>query len=46
MIKGKNIVIVGIQSWDIPIGSNLKHCNRTQNNNVIYVNVPLDRKII
>ncbi|MFT4646358.1 MAG: teichuronic acid biosynthesis glycosyltransferase TuaH, partial [Planctomycetota bacterium] len=25
MIKGKNIVIVGMQSWDISIGSNCKN---------------------
>lgn len=46
MIKGKNIVIIGIQSWDIPIGSNCKNIatELAKNNNVIYVNVPLDRK--
>jgi hypothetical protein len=30
MIKGKNIVIVGIQSWDIPIGSS--NCKTLQQN--------------
>jgi len=46
MIKGKNIVIVGIQSWDILIGSNCKNIatELSKNNKVIYVNVPLDRK--
>ncbi|MGK0446486.1 MAG: glycosyltransferase involved in cell wall biosynthesis [Polaribacter sp.] len=46
MIKGKNIVVVGIQSWDIPIGSNCKNIatELAKSNNVIYVNVPLDRK--
>jgi teichuronic acid biosynthesis glycosyltransferase TuaH len=46
MIKGKHIVIVGLQSWDIPIGSNCKNIatELAKNNNVIYVNVPLDRK--
>ena len=46
MLVDKNIVIVGIQSWDIPIGSNCKDIARelAKNNNVIYVNVCLDRK--
>lgn len=46
MIKGKNIVIVGTQSWDISIGSNCKNIATefAKNNQVIYVNVPLDRK--
>lgn len=46
MIKGKEIVVVGIQSWDIPIGSNCKNIAKelAKNNRVIYVNVPLDRK--
>ncbi len=46
MIKGKDIVIVGMQSWDIAIGSNCKNIAAVlaQHNRVIYVNVPLDRK--
>lgn len=46
MIKGRNIVIVGAQSWDISIGSNCKNIATefTKNNRVLYVNVPLDRK--
>lgn len=46
MIKGRNIVIVGAQSWDISIGSNCKNIatELAKNNQVIYVNVPLDRK--
>ncbi|MFS4416475.1 glycosyltransferase [Maribacter sp. 2307ULW6-5] len=46
MIKGKDIVIVGMQSWDISIGSNCKNIAAVlaQHNRVIYVNVPLDRK--
>jgi hypothetical protein len=47
MIKGKNILIVGAQSWDISIGSNCKNiATEFAKNQVIYVNVPLDRKII
>jgi glycosyltransferase involved in cell wall biosynthesis len=44
-IKGKNIVVIGLQPWDISIGSNCKNiavelakCNR-----VLYVNAPVDR---
>lgn len=46
MIKGKNIVIVGMQSWDITIGSNCKNIATefAKDNRVIYVNVPLNRK--
>lgn len=46
MITGKNIVIVGAQSWDISIGSNCKNIATefAKNNRVLYVNVPLDRK--
>jgi glycosyltransferase involved in cell wall biosynthesis len=46
MIKGRNIVIVGAQSWDISIGSNCKNIatELAKNNQVIYVNIPLDRK--
>lgn len=46
MIKDKNIVIVGMQSWDISIGSNCKNIATVlaKNNRVIYVNVPLNRK--
>jgi glycosyltransferase involved in cell wall biosynthesis len=46
VIKGKNIVIVGTQSWDISIGSNCKNIaiEFAKNNQVIYINVPLDRK--
>jgi teichuronic acid biosynthesis glycosyltransferase TuaH len=46
MIKRKNIVIVGMQSWDVSIGSNCKNIatELAKNNKVIYVNVPLDRK--
>lgn len=45
MIKGKDIVIVGIQPWDIEIGSNCKNIARefAKNNRVLYVNPPMDR---
>ncbi|MCD6354849.1 MAG: glycosyltransferase [Prolixibacteraceae bacterium] len=44
MIKGKDIVVVGIQSWDIEIGSNCKNIATefAKNNRVLYVNFPLD----
>ena len=45
MIKGKNIVVVGIQPWDIEIGSNCKNLASefALNNRVLYVNSPMDR---
>lgn len=45
MIKGKDIVVVGIQPWDIEIGSNCKNIAEefAKNNRVLYVNSPLDR---
>lgn len=45
MIKGKDIVIVGIQAWDIEIGSNCKNIalEMSRYNRVLYVNSPLDR---
>jgi glycosyltransferase involved in cell wall biosynthesis len=45
MIKGRNIVIVGLQPWDIPIGSNCKNIaiELSRHNKVLYVNAPLDR---
>lgn len=45
MIKGKDIVVVGIQAWDIEIGSNCKNIARefAKNNRVLYVNPPMDR---
>ncbi|MCF8332345.1 MAG: glycosyltransferase [Bacteroidales bacterium] len=46
MIKNKDIIIVSIQPWDIKIGSNCKNIAEVlaNNNRVLYVNVPLDRK--
>jgi teichuronic acid biosynthesis glycosyltransferase TuaH len=45
MIKGKFIVVVGLQPWDIKIGSNCKNIaiELSKYNQVLYVNPPLDR---
>lgn len=45
MIKGKDIVIIGIQPWDIEIGSNCKNIalEFSKNNRVLYINPPMDR---
>jgi len=45
MITGKDIIVVGIQAWDIEIGSNCKNIASefAKNNRVLYVNSPLDR---
>jgi teichuronic acid biosynthesis glycosyltransferase TuaH len=45
MIKGKDIVIIGIQPWDIEIGSNCKNIafEFAKENRVLYVNPPMDR---
>ncbi|CAA6816476.1 MAG: Glycosyl transferase, group 1 [uncultured Aureispira sp.] len=45
MIKNTNIVIFGLQPWDIQIGSNCKNIalELSKHNRVIYVNRPLDR---
>ena len=45
MIKNRDIVVVGIQAWDIEIGSNCKNIAQelSKNNRVLYVNYPLDR---
>ncbi len=44
-MKGKDIIIVGIQPWDIPIGSNCKNIAEefAKQNRVLYVNPPMDR---
>lgn len=44
MIQGRDIVIIGIQPWDIKIGSNCKNiaAEFSKNNRVLYVNQPLD----
>ncbi len=45
MVKGKDIIVVGIQAWDIEIGSNCKNiaAEFSKNNRVLYVNPALDR---
>ncbi|WP_431125996.1 glycosyltransferase [Flagellimonas flava] len=45
MIKGQDIIVVGIQAWDIEIGSNCKNIATefAKHNRVLYVNPPLDR---
>lgn len=43
MIKGQDIIVVGIQAWDIEIGSNCKNIavEFAKNNRVLYVNPPM-----
>jgi glycosyltransferase involved in cell wall biosynthesis len=45
MLINRDIIIVGIQAWDIEIGSNCKNIAEelAKNNRVLYVNSPLDR---
>lgn len=45
MIRDRDIIIVGIQPWDIEIGSNCKNIalEFAKNNRVLYVNPPMDR---
>jgi len=45
MIQGRDIIVVGIQAWDIEIGSNCKNlaCEFAKHNRVLYVNPPLVR---
>ncbi len=45
MIKNQDIVVIGIQAWDIEIGSNCKNIalEFSKNNRVLYINPPLDR---
>ncbi|MEO7767480.1 MAG: glycosyltransferase family 1 protein, partial [Ferruginibacter sp.] len=45
MIKGRDIVVVGQQPWDVEIGSNCKNIATefSRHNRVLYVNSPLDR---
>ncbi len=45
MIEGKDIIVVGIQAWDVEIGSNCKNIavEFAKKNRVLYVNSPLDR---
>lgn len=48
MIENKFFVIVGLQPWDIEIGSNCKNIASefAKDNKVLYVNPPLDRKTL
>lgn len=48
MIKNKDIVIVGLQPWDIKIGSNCKNIAMefSKFNRVLYVNPPIDQKTL
>lgn len=45
MIKNRDIIVLGIQPWDIEIGSNCKNIAEefAMYNRVLYVNAPLDR---
>ena len=45
MLSDRDIIIIGIQPWDIEIGSNCKNLAQefAKNNRVLYVNAPLDR---
>ncbi len=45
MIKNQDIIVMGIQAWDIEIGSNCKNIavEMAKNNRVLYVNPPMDR---
>ncbi|MCF6239867.1 MAG: glycosyltransferase [Bacteroidales bacterium] len=45
MIVNRDIIIVGLQPWDIEIGSNCKNIalEFSKHNRVLYVNPPLDR---
>ncbi len=45
MLLNRDIIVVGIQAWDIEIGSNCKNIAQefAKNNRVLYVNSPLDR---
>lgn len=47
-MKGKDFIITGLQSWDIPIGSNAIDIAKeiAKHNRVLYVNSPLDMMTI
>lgn len=47
-IKGRDIIVVGLQPWDTSIGSNCKDValEFSRNNRVLYVNYPLDRRTL
>lgn len=48
LIRNRDIVIIGLQQWYTPIGSNCKNIalQFARNNRVLYVNSPLDRNTI
>ncbi|CAH8283603.1 glycosyltransferase involved in cell wall biosynthesis [Mariniflexile fucanivorans] len=48
MIQGRDIIVVGIQAWDIEIGSNCKNIalEFSKNNRVLYVNPPMVRSVM
>lgn len=45
MIENRDIIVLGIQAWDIEIGSNCKNIAEelAKTNRILYVNSPLDR---
>lgn len=47
-VKDTNFVIVGLQPWDAPIGSNCKNIalEISKHNRVLYINAPLDRNTL
>ncbi len=44
LISGRDIVVIGLQAWDVDIGSNCKNIAQefARHNRVLYVNYPLD----
>lgn len=48
LMRGKDIVIIGLQAWYTDIGSNCKSIAKelSLHNRVLYINMPLDRKTI
>lgn len=46
LVHNRDIIMFGLQAWDIAIGSNFKNMalEISKNNRVLYVNRPLDRK--
>lgn len=46
LVKGRDIVIIGLQPWYYEIGSNCKNIatHFAKNNRVLYVNLPINRK--
>lgn len=47
-VKDRDFVVVGLQAWDLPIGSNCKNIatEMSKHNRVLYVNSPLDRNTL